>query len=121
MSIPENDKDLKTETDKRLAEALKNVDRANFEKEIRSLKKTSTAKGKSAAVFQLRDRVLGSKKSEPEATVLKDPKTGKLVDSPDEIKKVSLQYCRDLLTKRPPRNGYKNVIERKKKLHKKNA
>ena len=61
--------------------------------------------------------VVGRKKSCQEATVLVDPKTSVEVNSVTEIKRVSLEYCKNLLTNRSPKPGYENIIKEKEKLH----
>ena len=43
-------------------------------------------KGKASAVFNLKERVLGSKKVKQEAAVIRDPKSDKVVTDADEIK-----------------------------------
>ena len=76
MYIPDDDDDQKAHVDRRLAEALRKVNKANFEKEINSLKRISSSKGRSAAVFELKYCVLGGKICAPEANVFKGPKSG---------------------------------------------
>ena len=48
---------------------------------------------------------------------MKDPKTGKEVSTPDEIKRVSLDYCVDLLTPKPPPDKFADHVNRLKQLH----
>ena len=67
------------------------------------LKELKSKKGKSASVLSLKEKVLGSKKAKQEPAVVKDPDTNKLVTDVDEIKRVSLKYCVDLLTNRKPK------------------
>ena len=55
-----------------------------------SLKKK---KGKSAAIFNLKDKVIGKKISVQEATTMKDPKTKDTLTNRNEIKQASLNYC----------------------------
>ena len=55
--------------------------------------------------------------SAAEPSVVKDPKTGELVSSVEEIKRVSLSYCCDLLTNRLPRTDFIVEIELKSLLH----
>ena len=65
----------------------------------------------------MRDRVTGEKKQSQEATSIIDPATEKEVTKVDDIKAVSLKYCTDLLTNRPPRPGYEDDIACKVMLH----
>ena len=57
-------------------------------------------KGKAASVFNLKDKIIGSKKKQQEPAVIKDPNTKKIVTNIEEIKRISLKYCVDLLTNR---------------------
>ena len=57
-------------------------------------------KGKAASVFNLKDKIIGSKKKQQEPAVIKDPNTKKIVTYIEEIKRISLKYCVDLLTNR---------------------
>ena len=57
-------------------------------------------KGKAASVFNLKDKIIGSKKKQQEPAVIKDPNTKKIVTIIEEIKRISLKYCVDLLTNR---------------------
>ena len=75
-------------------------------------------KGKSAVVFNLKENVLGSKKSQQEPAVMKDPVSNKIVTDVEEIKRISLKYCVDLLTNRKPKPEYEQLIEKKKEVHK---
>ena len=49
--------------------------------------------------------------------IIDDPETGLPISSPDEIKRVSLKYCVDLLTNREPREGFEKIIRMKQNLH----
>ena len=99
--------------DVELTVALHEVNKANYEKEVESLLSKMNKKGKSAAVFELKERILGSKMASMEAVVLEDPETGCVVDSPEEIKAVSLAYCTNLLTNRMPTKGYEGITQYK--------
>ena len=107
----------KEEADEKLAIALKNLNRRKFEDELESLGREKKKKGKSSAIFNLQQRILGSKKTSLEAVAVEDPESGILVDDPERIKDISLKYCINLLTNRKPNPGYESVIERKLKLH----
>ena len=100
-----------------LANAINELNNANFEKEIGSLKSKWSKKGKTAAIFDLKERVIGSKKSGMETVAVVHPETGILVTSPKAIKKVSLDYCVKLLTNREPKDSFKKILETKESLH----
>ena len=91
--------------------------REAFEDELASIKELKHSKGNSAAVFSVRDRVVGSKSSRQEATVITDPKTKAEVTEPEEIKRVSLQYCVDLLSNRRPKEEFKEDVWLKDVIH----
>ena len=76
------------------------------------------AKGQAASVFRLRDKVLGEKKLKPEAITIEDPSTGVMIDFPERIREVTLNYCIELLTNRIPREDFKEIVEKKKDLYK---
>ena len=107
------------ELENEIASKLVGKQRENLEKEIAALKDVRNKKGKAAAVFNLKERVLGSTKAKQEAAVIRDPATGKIVTDVEEIKNISLKYCVDLLTNRPARDGYKELIQIKKNVHEK--
>ena len=56
--------------DKKLANALVEVNKSNVDKELKSLRKTWSTKGKSATVFELKDRILGCKTTMTEETMI---------------------------------------------------
>ena len=92
--------------DKRLSSALIGQQREIFLARIENITKVKKQKGRSAAVFTLKDDVIGHKKTGQEATILIDPMTGKEVTTPHEIKRVSLDYCNELLTNRKPKTTF---------------
>ena len=61
--------------------------------------KTSTI-GRVGQVFKIAKTVKGQTKYE-QATAIKHLDTGLLVVNQEEVKKVSVKYCKDLLTKMP--------------------
>ena len=107
----------KENVDKELAMAMNDLNHANFEREITSLKSIWSKKGKAAAIFNLKERVLGAKKSGMETVAVLNPESGALVYSPNEIKDVSLKYCVKLLTNREPKSNFKEIIERNRLMH----
>ena len=76
------------------------------------------SKGRSAAVFKLRSQILGEKKVRQEAAAIEDPATNTLVFENDEIKSVSLNYLKDLLTNREPKAEYKSDLKVIHMVHK---
>ena len=80
------------------------------EKEIEDIKQKG--KGKVGKVWELKKKILGTKKG-VEANAIVNPKNGKLVRSKDEIKKVSLEYCKTTLKNNEPEEGYEELLRRK--------
>ena len=74
-------------------------------------------KGKSAAIFKVKDALLGKKKVSQDQVAIIDPESGGTVYSPEEIKKVSLQYCVTLLTNRKPKPEYAEIIAFEERIH----
>ena len=75
------------------------------------MKEMEKIKGRSAVVFKLKERVVGEKKSGQEATVMIDPTTNEEVNTPEGIKRVSIDYCQNLLTNRDPKPEYSEDLE----------
>ena len=76
-----------------------------------------SCKGGTAAIFKLKEQITGKKKTTQEATTLIDPETKSEVNSVEDIKRVSLEYCKDLLTNRAPSEGFEDVLEYKMLIH----
>ena len=98
--------DVLKEIDGKLATHLLQKQREAFEIELESIRNLKNTKGRSAAIFSLKAKIVGSKSSKQEATVLIDPKSKSEVTTPEDIKRVSLQYCVDLLTNMKPKEDY---------------
>ena len=99
------------------AELLKEIQRDKISKELNALKNLKERKGKSAAIFKVKDTLLGKKKVTQDQVAIKNPENGELVYSPDEIKKVSLNYCVNLLTNGKPKPEYVELIAPKETIH----
>ena len=74
-------------------------------------------KGRSALIFNLKEKVVGAKKVGQEATVLIDPVSKEEVNTPSEIKRVSIEYCQNLLTNRDPKEEFIEDLDLKKMIH----
>ena len=74
-------------------------------------------KGKSASIFALKNKIVGKKKLEQEATIIKNPLNNEEVTDPDEIQKVSLAYCTLLLTNRVPKEKFEEDVKLKTIVH----
>ena len=62
---------------------MKDIQKEEYRKQLNSLQEIANKKGKSAAIFNLRDRILGGKKQCQEQVALTDPVTGKEVTTPE--------------------------------------
>ena len=103
--------------DEEIAKRLLSNQTQRLEKEITDIKNTKARKGKSAAIFKLKDKIIGSKKSAQEAIVMKDPETSEELLSNKELKEASLKYCVQLLTNRAPKEGYVNGLDLIDRVH----
>ena len=75
------------------------------------------SKGKAAAVFKLRETIIGSKKVSSDPVMVIDSKSSVPVMSPSEIKSSTLDYCVGLLSKKRPKDEYQGNYEGKVHLH----
>ena len=80
------------------------------EAEIEDIK--TKGKSKVGKVWELKKKILGVKKG-IEANAIVNPKTGKIVCSQDEIKKVSLEYCKNTLESNKPEKEYEKLLQSK--------
>ena len=98
---------------------LDNLRRNNLEKELSELSKARKSRGNIAAVFKLKESIVGKKVSNQEASSVIDPLTNTEVNTVEGIKLASLNYCKSLLTNRDPKPGYIDILDEKYKLHEK--
>ena len=113
---PEKNRRL-AKVDTQMASTLKEMEKETFEKDVKYLENLRKEKGKSAAVFSLKEKILGRKKRTQERVVLNDPETGRDVTTPAEIKRVSLNYLVNLLSNKTVRKEYSEALDVKRKLH----
>ena len=73
--------------------------------------------GRVTNVFKMRELVAGPKKQQQEAHAVKDPKTGKTVVSNEEIKRVNLEHCVNVLKKNDPKEEVKELLQFQSDLH----
>ena len=81
------------------------------------MKAIKHAKGGSAALFKLKELVVGRKKVEIEAVTMKDPNTHKTLFKKEEIKTAALDYCANLLANRSPLTYFKLDKDLKDAVH----
>ena len=106
-----------TEVEKKLSSALIVKQKDDFVASLKDLRNKKVVRGKAAAVFKLKADVVGAKVHEQEPTCLIDFATNIEVSSCSEIKRVSLEYCKNLLTNRKPSKGFEEDITFKQFIH----
>ena len=87
--------------------------RKDYEVKLDYLTEVKRVKGKSAAIFKLKDKIVGSKKEGMESVSMNDPISGDMICDPEELKRVSVAYFSNLLTK----DEYKQNLHILKLLH----
>ena len=85
---------METEEDKK-KEILKKQNKL-IEESINKIK--SGKYGRQTSVFKMKEIIAGPKKPKQEAHAVLDPKTGEKVVSAEEIKRVNLEHCKEVLT-----------------------
>ena len=108
----EKTKQNEIDSDEVKAHKLKIEQIKRTEEEIQEIKTFKS--GRVGQIWEIKKRVVGGKKATMEATSIVDPATGKLVVSKKQIKKVSLQYCKDTLSNNEPAEGFEDEINMKK-------
>ena len=85
--------------DDQISHELSNIKAKEREDELEELMKIKEKKGRAAAVFKLKDKIIGNKKEPNGPSVLLDPKTNKLIFKPTEIIEASADYCKKTVDK----------------------
>ena len=101
----------------KIADALLKRQREEYEKKLQYLKDIKKEKGKSTAIFKLKEKVLGSKKEGSESVSMNDPETGEMICDPEELKKASIKYLSNLLENREPKEDYRQDLKTLELLH----
>ena len=105
----------KIEDNEEKAKRMLEIQRIKLEEEI---KKISSLKiGRSAKVFKMRKLVEGPKNNSQVAHAVLDNKTGELVVSNSEIKRVTLEYCLEVLENNIPSKEVRELVEIKEEKH----
>ena len=86
-----------------------------IEEQVQALKKTKL--GRVGQVLKLREAISGPKKKAQEAIALQDSRTGELVVSTSEIKRVTTEYCQDLFNNNTPEDDFEEQNYIKHLLH----
>ena len=113
--MPDKDKEVDELTDEEHGKMLMRKQSEKIENAI--LKVTSSKVKGCGPLFKMRDVVQGPRKAGQEAHAVVDSRSGELVVATSAIQKASLEYCLDNLKKNEPKEGFKKLIETKRKLH----
>ena len=116
-AVMENNENEANNLDEKIGKELLVQQRIQFEKKLKDLSEIRKEKGASAAVFKLKENILGSKKVGQEAVSMEDPQTGNLIMNKEDLKKASIKYVSSLLTNRNPKDEYKEEFEIMESLH----
>ena len=118
VTSEKNDEKIQ-EVEKKISDLLISNQRKEYERKLVELKSLKESKGGSAATFRLRAKILGEKKEKQESVVVEDPSTEEIIFEAKKIKSTSLNYLKNLLTNREPKEDYENDIKVIRMLHKK--
>ena len=106
----------KIDTKKRVSdEELLEAQSKRVEKEI--LKIENEDKGKVGRIYKMKKDITGERCKRQEPVAIRDPDYNVLIVAPEEIKKVTLQYCKDNLKKKDKAESYAQEDVIKKELH----
>ena len=108
-----NEKDSKRKTDKEKDDELLKKQSKKIEEKVEDI--MSKKQGRAGNIFAMKKGIVGPKKSRQEASAIKDPKTGELMVTKDDIKKVTLKYCVENLKGNEPDEEVKEIVEKRKK------
>ena len=110
-SVDETNAEKIAEVEAKISDHLLKNQRSEYEKKLENLKTLQNTKGRSAAIFNLKAKVIGEKKVQQEATSIEDPITGEIIFDTNQIKATSLNYLKNLLKNREPKEEYKNDMK----------
>ena len=107
--VDNNEKNVKLkDIEEKIKNELAQKQKMDFEKDLQDLQDHKSKKGRTAAVFRLKSKIIGNKKESPEASSIKDPFTNELLFNKVDIKKASVDYVVDLLKNNEPRDEFKH-------------
>ena len=106
---------LGLENDEVKANDLRRKQSEIIEEQINKIKEQGF--GRVTNVFKMREEVTGPKKQPQEAHAVKDPETGKNVVSTEEIKRVNLEHCVNVLKNNVPKPEVENLLKFESLLH----
>ena len=111
------DSEILKEIDDKIIKSVKIHHKNKLEKEFNKLENTLKTKGKSSAVFQLKNTIVGNKIKSQEQAAIECPESKKVITDTDEIKSHTVNYCVNLLKSKPAHPDYIDLVKVKKQLH----
>ena len=105
-------KDL-TEEEKAAQLLEKQIERV--EENVKEIEKTG--KSKVGRIHEIAKQIKAIEKGAGQANAIKDPTSGKLIVDQEEIKKRTVKYCKEVLTKNEPAEDFKVIAKLKVQLH----
>ena len=100
-----------------IAAGLVAKERESLQKGVGNLLDLKKNKGTSAALFNLRQKVVGPKSATTDAVSIIDPGSGREIKSAHGIRKATLDYCHKLLSNREPSKDYCEDLDMKRSIH----
>ena len=85
--------------------------------ETEILKVKALKQGRTGSVFKMRGIVEGKKKAKQDAHAVIDKETGEMVVSNEEIKRVTLSYCLNVLKNNEPDKEFEELVQLKEQAH----
>ena len=76
---------------------LLELQRKEIESELKKIEDIKQTKGKSAAVFNVLNKVRGQRKNGAELVAMKDPDSDDMIFDPEALKSAAINYCANLL------------------------
>ena len=95
--IKENENDFMKNKPEEVNLKLLQIQRKEIETELKQIENIKQSKGKSAAVFNVLNKVRGQKKNGAELVAMKDPDSDDMIFDPDALKSAAINYCANLL------------------------
>ena len=119
-----SNKEFNDETSKKLLEINEKINETVLDDQKLSilkhrshLKETLAKRGKTAEMFKQKELILGSKKVPQDLIAIRDPESDKVCTNIKDIKTITLNYCKNLLTNRKPRHDFAVDLRSKEALH----
>ena len=103
MTEKEKAENLLVKQTKRVDDAVKRIE--------------ETGHNKVGKIFKISQEIKGIEKGAGKANAIKHPTSGKLIVDKTEIKKVTVEYCKEVLKKNEPKEDFKPMAKMKQILH----